>query len=162
MASIAEVIGAVAIVISLIYVGVQVNDSTRAVRSATSNEATAITMSFYVDILSHPERSGNFYDGITDFQSLTPKETFQFLMSMHSGMLAFQNAFYLSQEGTLDPEIQQSMTRTLRSVTDSPGFRHFWEIRRELFRSDFAEYVDDLFAADAGGLGRTFQPAGVE
>ena len=80
-------------------------------------------------------------------------------MIMHSAMLAFQNAFYLSQEGTLDADVQLSMTRTIRSVTDSPAFQHYWRIRRELFRSDFAEYVDELVATDAGGLGETFQPA---
>jgi hypothetical protein len=39
LASIAEIIGAFAVVISLIYVGVQVNDSNRAVRSASVDDA---------------------------------------------------------------------------------------------------------------------------
>ena len=94
-ASIAEIAGAVAIVISLIYVGIQVNDSTRAVRSATASDAAALTLSWYVEVASDTERGGVFYDAITDFESLTPKETFQFLMIFHSAMLAFQNAYYL-------------------------------------------------------------------
>ena len=39
MASIAEIIGAFAVVISLIYVGIQVNDSAVAVRSSSANDA---------------------------------------------------------------------------------------------------------------------------
>jgi len=39
--SIAEVIGAIAIVVSLIYVGIQVNDSALATRSATANDTSA-------------------------------------------------------------------------------------------------------------------------
>ena len=40
MASVAEIMGGVAVVISLIYVGVQVNDSTSAIRSAAASDAT--------------------------------------------------------------------------------------------------------------------------
>jgi hypothetical protein len=39
LASLAEVIGAIAVVISLVYVGAQARDTTRAVRSAAINDA---------------------------------------------------------------------------------------------------------------------------
>jgi len=48
LASIAEIIGAFAVVISLIYVGVQVNDSTGAVRSASANDANVAVQSWYL------------------------------------------------------------------------------------------------------------------
>ena len=55
VASVAEPIGAVAIVISLIYVGIQVNDSTRAVRSATANETSAAISSWYTQVGGNPQ-----------------------------------------------------------------------------------------------------------
>ena len=39
LASVAEIVGAFAVVISLLYVGIQVNDSTKAARSAAANDA---------------------------------------------------------------------------------------------------------------------------
>ena len=48
MASIAEIIGAFAVVISLIYVGVQVNDSAGAVRSASANDANVAVQNWYL------------------------------------------------------------------------------------------------------------------
>ncbi len=68
MASIAEIIGAVAIAVSLIYVGIQVNDGTKAVRSATANDAAALMSSWYVEVASDTERGGVFYDGVTNFE----------------------------------------------------------------------------------------------
>jgi len=41
-ASVAEIVGGVAVVISLIYVGLQLNDSTSAVRSAAASDATVL------------------------------------------------------------------------------------------------------------------------
>ena len=48
LASIAEIIGAFAVVISLIYVGVQVNDSAGAARSASANDANSAVQDWYL------------------------------------------------------------------------------------------------------------------
>ena len=48
IANIAEVISATAIIVSLIYVGVQVADSTRAVRSASANETSSAISTWYL------------------------------------------------------------------------------------------------------------------
>ena len=157
-ASIAEIVGAAAIVISLIYVGLQVSDSTRAVRSATANDAAAVTIAWYLEVGSDAQRSEIFFNGITNIESLSPQETYQFTMMLHGVMLAFQNAYYLSQEGTLDPEVQESMTSVILSAKDGPGFQYYWDVRGGLFRSDFAAYVDELLIMEAGGLGGTYQP----
>lgn len=83
IASIAEIIGSVAIVVSLIYVGVQVNDSTRAVRSANANDISAAIADWYNVVGSNP-----------------------------------QAAYYLSQEGTLDMQIRESLTNNLAGVRE--------------------------------------------
>ena len=88
-ANIAEVIGAVAVVVSLIYVGMQVNDSTRAVRAASANDASVAVQSWYLEIGSDKQASELFYkvlmsDGIT-----TREEEFQFIMSFHAAFLGF-------------------------------------------------------------------------
>jgi len=82
MASIAEVIGAVAIEISLIYVGVHVNDSTRAVRSATVNEKTSAISSWYAQVGSDQQAGQVVADGMTDPDSLTNGERVQFIYQM--------------------------------------------------------------------------------
>ena len=49
-AHIAEIIGAFAVVISLIYVGAQVHDSASAVRSASANDVNVALQSWYLEI----------------------------------------------------------------------------------------------------------------
>ena len=144
MASIAEVIGAVAIVISLIYVGVQVTDSTRAVRSATANETASALSSWYAQLGNNLQASQVFIDGMTSPESLSREELFQFVVQFHGLFLEYQAAYYLSQEGTLDVELQEAITNTLLGVRDQPGFALYWGQRRGLFKSDFRGYVDDL------------------
>ncbi|MFT5451850.1 MAG: hypothetical protein ACI9N9_001336, partial [Enterobacterales bacterium] len=80
LASIAEIIGAFAVVISLIYVGIQVNDSASAVRSAAANDANVAIQSWYLEIGSSQQTSELFYKALTSKEALSNEKKFQFLM----------------------------------------------------------------------------------
>lgn len=146
MANIAEIVAAVAIVVSLIYVGVQVNDSTRAVRSATANDISAAMSSWYITVGSDSQASQIFYDGMRNPDSLSRQESAQYVFLTHGLFLEYQAAFYLSQEGTLDSSLLQSLVNTIAGVREMPGMLRYWEQRRDLFEADFREFVDDLLA----------------
>ncbi len=77
VASIAEIIGAFAVVISLIYVGVQVNDSVGAVRSASANDANVAVQSWYQEIGSDQQTSELFYNALTSEEPLSNQEEFE-------------------------------------------------------------------------------------
>lgn len=145
-ASIAEVVGAIAIVISLIYVGIQLNNSTRAVRSATANATSTAISSWYSDIGTNLQASEVFLKGIANPESLTPIETAQFIFLAHGLFFQYQGAYYLAEEGTLDSELQQSLVSTLLGVREQPGFLMYWEQRGNLFQPSFKAFVDDLIA----------------
>ena len=144
MASIAEIIGAFAVVISLIYVGVQVNDSAIAVRSASANDANVALQNWYLHIGSDEQTSGLFYEGLTSKEPLPNKEEFQFLMMFHGAFLAMQNSYLLAEEGTIDIDLREALTSVLLGVKDTPGMRRYWQQRKSTLHSDFADYVDEL------------------
>ena len=164
MASIAEVIGAIAIVISLIYVGVQVTASTRAVRSATANETASALSSWYTRLGTNLQASQVFIDGMTDPESLSREELFQFVVQFHGLMLEYQAAYYLSQEGTLDIELQESLTNTILGTRDLPGFAMYWGQRRDLFKSSFKDYIENLLSTGTTNtnMEQIYQPRGAE
>lgn len=144
IANIAEVIGAIAIVISLIYVGIQVTESTRAVRSTTASETSAAISAWYANLGGNLQASQVFLDGISNPESLSREEKAQFIYLTHGLLLQYQYAFYLSQEQTLDVELQESLTNTILGVKEQPGFIMYWQQRREVFAPSFRTYVDGL------------------
>ena len=145
-ASIAEVISAVAIIISLIFVGFEVNDSTRAVRSATANETTASISAWYSRIGSDAQAASIFRRGTSNPEILSPDEAIQYVFMNHGLMYEYQNAYYLAKEGTLDKEIQESITNVLSGVREQPGMAWYWNQRRELFLPEFRAYVDSILS----------------
>ncbi len=148
-ASFAEIIGALAIVISLVYVGIQVNDSAGAVRSASANDANVALQAFYLQVGADRETSSIMYRGLTSEQALTNEEEYQFLMILHGAFLGFQNSYLLAEEGTIDEELLNSLNTTIANIHRLPGLKRYWRQRRSYLHSGFVEWVDRVSIQDA-------------
>ena len=144
-----ELIGGLAIIVSLIYVGIQVKDSAGATRSAAANDASVSMQSWYLEMGSNREASDLWFNAMTSPEPLPTHEEFQFMMMMHAVLLGMQNSYLLSQEGTIDAEFREATTTAVVAVKDLPGLERYWRQRRGFFHSGFAEYMDGLLAREA-------------
>ena len=147
-AQIAEIISAFAIVLSLIFVGFQLNDNAKATRLATATATIASMSSWYAGTGQNDQASANFINAIENPDGQTREQWFQFVMNFHAFMLNVQNSYYLVGEGTLDLEIRDSLTAVITAVTDLPGFRLYWKQRRAIFFPEFQSYIDTIMASE--------------
>jgi len=147
-AQIAEIISAFAIILSLFFIGFQLNDNAKATRSATANASVASLTAWYAGLGQNKQASANFFTAITNPDALTEEEWFQFTMHFHAAMLNFQNSYYLVEEGTLDNQIRDSMTSVIAAVKDQPGFLRYWKQRKPIFFPEFQTYVDAIIASN--------------
>ena len=147
--SLGELIGGIAIIVSLIYVGVQIKGSAKATRSAAANDASVSMQAWYLELGSNRQASELWLNAMRSPEPLSMHDEFQFLMSMHAVFLGFQNSYLLSQEGTLDAEIREALTFAIIAVKDLPGMDRYWRQRRKFLHSGFASYVDGLRQQDA-------------
>jgi len=148
-ANVAEIIGSAAIVVSLIYVGIQVNDSTREVRSANANNITAALSDWYINVGINPQASETFLNGMAHPDSLSPGQTAQFIFLAHSLMLEYQAAYYLAEQGTLDVGLRQAITNNISGTRALPGMQLYWTQRRSVFEPGFREFVDTILTSGA-------------
>jgi hypothetical protein len=148
-ANYADVIGGVAVVVSLIYVGIKVNKSTSAIRSSAANDATVAMQSWYLEMGTNRQASDIWLNAMTSQDPLETHDEFQFMMSMHSVLLGMQNSYLLSREGTLDEEFREAVTTAIVAVKDLPGMSRCWNQRRDFFHREFAQYVDGLLLQES-------------
>jgi len=144
LSQIAEIIAAVGVIISLVFVGLQVRANTRATRSAAAHDAMSGTREFYMMLGGNEQASRVWHRALIAPETISPEERLQFVYAIHSAFLAFQTSYSMTEEGTLDPEIRDSITSVVFAVKDLPGFQRFWSERRDFFKAGFREYVDDL------------------
>lgn len=145
---IAEFVGAIAIIVTLVYLSIQVKDSARASRSAAVTDATTAMQAFYQELGSNSATSKLFLDGLTRPESMPEEAQFQYLMMMHSCFLGFQRSFFLAREGTLDVSLRDSIGTAMHAVNQLPGMHLYWRQRKRYFQPEFVAWVESLLARE--------------
>lgn len=137
-----ELIGGVAIIVSLLYVGLQIRHSTSATRAATSQ--AFITQ--YNDLLyqlTREEVRDIYWRGLPGISHLQGSEhaCFSGLMAM---IFRTYEIFYLEKsEGRFDSKIWRGYTQLLRDLMSNPGPREYWELRRHQYSDEFVDLMEN-------------------
>ena len=148
VALIVEIIGGIVIIISLLFVGLQLKESAKATRSATAVTTVSELTSWYSNLGNSEQGSYVFWNFMTNPDSITAVERFQAIMNLHGILLTWQNSYYLVKEGTLDKRVQESLLEIINGVKNNPGFQIFWQSRKAIFLKEFQEYVEEIMATD--------------
>ena len=84
-----EFIGGIAVVISLIYVGIQIRSSVIQSKLESYTKATELWTQFTNGVVSSEEAWGVFHQGVSDYDSMNQaeKSRFGFMISMYFGII---------------------------------------------------------------------------
>ena len=147
-ANLAEIIGGAAIILSLVFVGLQLSENSKQVRSETAHNVTAGLQTWYNGLGVSAQASANWRKGMTAPQELSPDEAVQFLMAVHSVMFIYQTMYFLGTEGTLDEEMNRAMSSALRAAVPAPGFTWYWNQRSGYFTNEFQSLISQIRAEE--------------
>ncbi len=140
--AIGEVGGAVAVVVTLVYLARQVRDSARQERRnryvELNRDATKITDAIARDL----ELSDTFLRGMRDRTSLSQAEAARFAALMLNLFRAQEALFFYHREGGVDDWAAGSHKATLIDVIGAPGAQDWWAARRSWFAEEFQAEVD--------------------
>jgi len=156
-ANLAEIVGNAAIILSLVFVGLQISDTTKEMRANTAYNATVALQSWYNEVGTNEQAAKVFRKGMSDPTSLTKDEAMQFIMCIHSIMLAYQNAYFVGVEGTLDAAMYKAMTSTLQAALPTPGFAWYWQQRGGYMTDEFRGFVAQIMAVEPKGGAEIYQ-----
>ena len=137
--SLAEWVGVIAIVASLIFVGLQIQQSQEiALATQYQNRASAVQ-----DLVLAQIEAGhvqpNFRDRVSETISAEDINLFHWLW------LSQDNHFFQYNAGFLDEESWQSQRRAISEIYSVCELRFVWEWRRRTgLRRDFVELVESL------------------
>ncbi len=145
----AEIIGVIAVVGSIIYLAIQVKQSTQATRSDTSNVITSNSMSLYTLFATDAELFAIVQRGTHDPDSLTSLEQGRWYSFVFSLLLNWQNFYYHWQKNELDVEGWSPWESLMSDSFSLPGVKSVWVTRQQYFQKDFRQFVDGLMSKPA-------------
>ena len=147
--AIGEVLGAVAVLLTLIYLALQIRQNTLAIQSAAAQDVHENFAEWYASTQSDPVLIDLSAKGMKDYSSLSDIERGQFIALFMSFCIHFQNAFYKWQEGSLSPELWRGWEYVSMNMLSTPGGKEFWNDRDYLFADAFQLYIREEIMARA-------------
>ena len=145
--AIGEIVGAFAVVMSLVYLASQIQVQNREARVASVHQVIEGYRSS-IAALHEPEMADIWIQAIDDFDRLTPSQRLRFFVYCTTALRSFEDAYFQWCEGRLEAETWRALTAPLIDAVSTDAFGRFWKLRRHHFRGDFAEYIENLEAGE--------------
>ncbi len=152
ISTIAEIVGATAVVVSLIYLAAQirqnsrqVDEQVRALRLQAYDTAGADFSALRLHISGSRQLSSVWRRTKDSYCALEPDEQAQANELLHELMWAYQNIFSRMEGGTADEVLWKLADKNIGYWMDNRGFREWWQTERKTpFTDEFEALVDSV------------------
>jgi hypothetical protein len=144
-ANVAEITSAIAVVISLIYVGLEIGQNTAAVKANTHQSMLDFGREQSEILVTNDTLSALVAKGENNPGALTPNERRQFYEFTTWRMAVWENAFLNHESGLVDEKMWTAWDGYYRLLTlGKPGYAEFWRENRAAYYVPFMDHVDSL------------------
>lgn len=155
IASIAEIVSAVAVVISLLYVGYEVRQNTAAVKSSAYQSIHDAEDLYWSSISGDAELSALWKAGLDGgFQALSPNQQPQFSITTRRLIYLFQNVHYQRRKGVVDDELWSAWVASLDEFLAMKGFIDVLTTTRPHLSKPFVKMLDSRQSLDDDHVNR--------
>jgi hypothetical protein len=144
ISAIAQLVGSVAVIASVLYLAMQVHQSTRIAKLAAQDAAATALREVTKPFAENSELARIWRIGLENLESLSAEDQARFFHSTYQFLKAFETIHFHHVYGLMDQQIWDGWCGLLRHYIVSPGIAYYWEIRHDLFSKRFQEFVGSL------------------
>jgi hypothetical protein len=151
LGAIGELIGAIGVILSLVYLGTQIRHSSkqmgehsRALRIAAIDEVAASFSRFRDPLIRDPVIAELWLRGTKDFDALDEVEKVRTSRLFQELFFAHQNVYSRFKEGASTEATWLDQKAAIAGNLRFPGIRAWWEEARSIYNDDFEDVVQEL------------------
>jgi hypothetical protein len=148
LASVGSFVSGVAILISLVYLALQVKQTERnqqiSIRHSRASRIVELELA-----LADPAVTDAWLHGSGSPQEITQTELSQFIHLCRSLLFHFEDSFYQREEGLLNDDAFETVVAGTRFLARNPGWRAAWTVARPNFGGRFRDFMDGVVAGSA-------------
>ena len=153
--AIAELLGALGVIISLAYLATQIRQNTRQMGEHSRElriaaiDAIASSFSRFRDpLIRDPELAALWLRGLEDYHGLDDVERVRIGRLFQELFFAHQNVFARFQEGATSEASWLDQRASIANNLRSPGIRQWWAGSRSIYADEFEEVIEALLVED--------------
>jgi hypothetical protein len=144
LSAISQLIGSLAVVLSVLYLAVQVHQSTRVAKLAMQDAAATALRDVTKPLMENAELERIWRVGLEDISALSIEERARFFHAVYQFLKAFETIHFHYVYGMMDRDLWQGWHGLLRHYVVAPGMAHYWKLRPEVFSERFRNFVNSL------------------
>ena len=149
-----ESIGLAAVVVSLVFVGLEIRQNTAATGSATQQAVYDAGIQLNLNVMNNERLRDLLVLTRNDpnWAATVPRDG-DYLLVRRFYMLRFnnlENAYYHFLQGTYDARLWTGQHEYTNSIAGEPLMKHFWADFGAGYMPEFREYMDSTLAAQPG------------
>lgn len=150
-ALIAEIAGATAVVMSVIYLGVQVRANTKVLRSQAHFNALSLAQRPFEMVIDNEGLSKILDVGFATPEKLTPEQWIRCGNYMFMQFNAWEYLYYQHRDDSIPKELWVGADAYFKQLIDTKtGYSRFWSEFQSAFDEPFRSYVANEFATRTG------------
>jgi len=144
LTSLASLVSSVAVLVSLLFIGLQIRQSNRNQRSLMQQGRSARNVEL-LSRLSDP-RLSDVMLRVSNGETLTDTDYFVLYGYMASVFWSYEDCFFQFHSGMLDAKSWASDVTTLRRLLGNPAYRAVWRFARGGIGDEYRSFPDGLAA----------------
>ncbi len=149
----AEIIEAVVIIVSLIYLALQVQQNTRMTRATAAQAQVDAYSSVIAPLVQSKDAALAWYRGLKDIKTLKPAEIVQFFASANMFFKMIEASYFQHKAGALDTPLWEGMARLAQEFAGQKGMQQFLEVRGHFYSDEFQAWLKETRAEFPEGHG---------
>jgi len=139
--AIGEFVGAIAVVVTLVYLAIQMRQNTNALKLTAVRSVTEELQDMFSLAASDRELTEIIVKASRE-SGLQGTERARYYMFTNNLVRVYENAYLQSRVGVIDKAHWEGMTRMMIDYTSMAAFQGFWADRKHWVSNDFQEYMD--------------------
>ena len=149
--AVAEAMGALGVILTLLYLVRQINQNTAATRSTAAAAYSEASLAIATILSRDVETNSRFYRYLENPEQLTLEEQRHAQAIVSSYLHAMEQACDLYTEGALTEEKWQSRFKQIVWIAVTPGFALYWQQYSGVYAETFVGYVEEARRVSGAG-----------
>jgi hypothetical protein len=142
--AVSQLISSIAVVVSVLYLAVQLRSSTRVARVAAMDAAAAALRDVTKPFMENAELARIWRTGLEDLNALSAEDQARFFHAAHQFLKALETIHYHYVYGLLDAQLWKGWRELLQHYVASPGITYYLSLRGAVFSERFCKFIGEL------------------
>ena len=138
-----NIAAAMAVMGSLIFVGLQVRQANRMMKDAAIRLHAEKIQSVSKALFEVPGLADVFLRGGADIATLSAEERIRFINFCTYIHRILEQLQHQQEKGQMDDELWEANIKIIRDIHNLPGVAAAWEVRRHIFSARFQRFLDN-------------------